>query len=118
MLEDDIITFVKNELKTIHKVLRQDYPEWAERQMEDEEVLAGEDEERRRSSRNAVLKITLDFLRGMKQEELADRLQSSKRIFLKIYARWKKKHLLMCQEIYKNVFKNLFVVEISGISSL
>ncbi|XP_026033513.1 NACHT, LRR and PYD domains-containing protein 3-like [Astatotilapia calliptera] len=76
MLEDDIITFVKNELKTIHKVLRQDYPEWAERQMEDEEVLAGEDEERRRSSRNAVLKITLDFLRGMKQEELADRLQS------------------------------------------
>uniref|UniRef100_A0AAX7V428 B30.2/SPRY domain-containing protein n=1 Tax=Astatotilapia calliptera TaxID=8154 RepID=A0AAX7V428_ASTCA len=70
MLEDDIITFVKNELKTIHKVLRQDYPEWAERQMEDEEVLAGEDEERRRSSRNAVLKITLDFLRGMKQEEL------------------------------------------------
>ncbi|XP_005951980.3 NLR family CARD domain-containing protein 3 [Haplochromis burtoni] len=76
MLEDDIITFVKNELKTIHKVLRQDYPEWAERQMEDEEVLPGEDEERRRSSRNAVLKITLDFLRGMKQEELADRLQS------------------------------------------
>uniref|UniRef100_A0A3B4GF13 NACHT domain-containing protein n=1 Tax=Pundamilia nyererei TaxID=303518 RepID=A0A3B4GF13_9CICH len=76
MLEDDIITFVKNELKTIHKVLRQDYPEWAERQMEDEEVLAGEDEERRRSSRNAVLKITLDFLRGMKQEELADRLQT------------------------------------------
>ncbi|XP_025758673.1 NACHT, LRR and PYD domains-containing protein 3, partial [Oreochromis niloticus] len=76
MLDDHIITFVKNELKKIHKVLRQDYPEWAERQMEDEEVLAGEDEERRRSSRDAVLKITLDFLRGMKQEELADRLQS------------------------------------------
>ncbi|XP_065325786.1 NACHT, LRR and PYD domains-containing protein 3-like [Pelmatolapia mariae] len=76
MLEDDIITFVKNELKTIHKVLRQDYPEWAERQIEDEEVLAGEDEERRKNSRDAVLKITLDFLRGMKQEELADKLQS------------------------------------------
>uniref|UniRef100_A0AAZ1XT14 B30.2/SPRY domain-containing protein n=1 Tax=Oreochromis aureus TaxID=47969 RepID=A0AAZ1XT14_OREAU len=76
MLDDHIITFVKNELKKIHKVLRQDYPEWAERQMEDEEVLAGEDEERRRRSRDAVLKITLDFLRGMKQEELADRLQS------------------------------------------
>ncbi|XP_032363026.1 NACHT, LRR and PYD domains-containing protein 3-like [Etheostoma spectabile] len=36
----------------------------------------GEDEEQRRSSREAFLKITLHFLRRMKQEELADRLQS------------------------------------------
>ncbi|KAI3365042.1 hypothetical protein L3Q82_010098, partial [Scortum barcoo] len=45
-------------------------------QREDEEVLDGEDEEQRRSSREAFLKITLDFLRRMKQEELADCLQS------------------------------------------
>ncbi|KAI3364706.1 hypothetical protein L3Q82_011468 [Scortum barcoo] len=43
---------------------------------EDEEVLDGEDEEQRRSSREAFLKITLHFLRRMKQEELADCLQS------------------------------------------
>ncbi|XP_039681968.1 uncharacterized protein LOC120575316 [Perca fluviatilis] len=41
-----------------------------------DKVLDGEDKEQRRSSREAFLKITLHFLRRMKQEELADRLQS------------------------------------------
>ena len=75
---------MKNEMKKIQKVLSPDYPECLESQSEDEEVLDGEDEEQRRSSREAFLKITLHFLRRMKQEELADRLQSSKRIFIKI----------------------------------
>uniref|UniRef100_A0A3Q1JDM7 NACHT domain-containing protein n=1 Tax=Anabas testudineus TaxID=64144 RepID=A0A3Q1JDM7_ANATE len=39
-------------------------------------MLDGEDEEQRRSSREAFVKITLNFLRRMKQEELADCLQS------------------------------------------
>ncbi|XP_032364103.1 protein NLRC3 isoform X6 [Etheostoma spectabile] len=69
LLEDNIITFVKNELKKIQKLLRPDYPECSESQRE------GEDEEQRRS-REAFLKITLHFLRRMKQDELADRLQS------------------------------------------
>ncbi|XP_078124809.1 LOW QUALITY PROTEIN: uncharacterized protein LOC144529551 [Sander vitreus] len=76
LLEDDIITFVKNELKKIQKVLSPYYPECLESQREDEKVLDGEDEEQRRSSREAFLKITLHFLRRMKQEELADCLQS------------------------------------------
>uniref|UniRef100_A0A669DSW1 B30.2/SPRY domain-containing protein n=1 Tax=Oreochromis niloticus TaxID=8128 RepID=A0A669DSW1_ORENI len=62
LLEDNIITFVKNELKMIQKVLSQDYSECLER--------------KRSSSREAFMKITVDFLRRMKQEELADRLQS------------------------------------------
>ena len=48
---------------------------------EDEEVVDSEEEEQRRSSREKFLKITLNFLRTMKQEALADCLQSSKRIF-------------------------------------
>ncbi|XP_074497015.1 uncharacterized protein LOC141771036 isoform X3 [Sebastes fasciatus] len=76
LLEDNIGTFVKNELKKIQKVLSPDYPECLESQREEEEVLDGEDEEQRRSSREAFLKITLNFLRRMKQEELADCLQS------------------------------------------
>ncbi|KAL7370081.1 hypothetical protein ABVT39_018466 [Epinephelus coioides] len=76
LLEENILTFVKNELKKIQKVLGSDYPECLESQTEDEEVLEGEDEEQRRSSREAFLKITLHFLRRMKQEELADCLQS------------------------------------------
>lgn len=81
LLEENIVTFVKNELKRVQRVLSPDYPECLESQSEDEEVLDGEDEEQRRSSREAFVKITLDFLRRMKQEELADCLQSSKRIF-------------------------------------
>ncbi|XP_063730761.1 NLR family CARD domain-containing protein 3-like isoform X1 [Eleginops maclovinus] len=76
LLEDNIITFVKSELKKIQKTLRSDYPEYLESQREDEEVLDGEDEEQRRSSREAFLRITLHLLRSMKQEELAERLQS------------------------------------------
>ncbi|XP_078016918.1 NACHT, LRR and PYD domains-containing protein 3-like isoform X2 [Epinephelus lanceolatus] len=76
LLEENILTFVKNELKKIQKVLSPDYPECLESQREDEEGLNGEDEEQRRSSREAFLKITLNFLRRMKQEELADCLQS------------------------------------------
>ncbi|XP_075933398.1 protein NLRC3-like [Anarhichas minor] len=76
LLEENIVTFVKNELKKIQKVVSSDYPECLESQREDEEVLDGEDEEQRRSSREAFVKITLHFLRRMKQEELADCLQS------------------------------------------
>ncbi|XP_032426084.1 NLR family CARD domain-containing protein 3-like [Xiphophorus hellerii] len=76
MLEDNIVGFLKNELKKIHKVLSPNDPECSESQRQDDEVLEGEDEEQRRSSREAVMKITLNFLRRMKQEELADRLES------------------------------------------
>ncbi|XP_034096484.1 NLR family CARD domain-containing protein 3-like [Gymnodraco acuticeps] len=75
LLEENIVTFVKSELKKIQIVLTSDYPECLESQREDEEVLDGEDEEQR-SSREAFLNISLHFLRSMKQEELADRLQS------------------------------------------
>ncbi|XP_044219138.1 NLR family CARD domain-containing protein 3-like [Thunnus albacares] len=76
LLEENIVTFVKNELKKMQRVLSSDYPECLESQREGEEVLDGEEEEQRRSSREAFQKITLHFLRGMKQEELADRLQN------------------------------------------
>ncbi|KAI4799604.1 hypothetical protein KUCAC02_016814 [Chaenocephalus aceratus] len=79
LLEDNIITFVKNELKKFQKALCSDYPECLESLREDEEVLDGEDEEQRRSSREAFLNISLHFLRSMKQEELAERLQSRSR---------------------------------------
>ncbi|XP_028441069.1 NLR family CARD domain-containing protein 3 [Perca flavescens] len=72
LLEENIVTFVKNELKKIQKVLSTDYPERLESQRKDED-------EEQRNSREAFLKITLHFLRRMKQEELADRLQSRSR---------------------------------------
>ncbi|XP_078796640.1 NACHT, LRR and PYD domains-containing protein 12-like isoform X2 [Oryzias latipes] len=66
LLEDNIVTFVKKELKKIQKLLSR---------REEEEELEDEDEEQR-SSRESLMKITVNFLRRMKQEELADGLQS------------------------------------------
>ncbi|XP_028279862.1 NACHT, LRR and PYD domains-containing protein 12-like [Parambassis ranga] len=70
LLEYNILAFVKDELKKIQKLLSPDYPECCEGQREDEE-----DEEQRRS-RESFVQITVDFLRRMEQEELAERLQS------------------------------------------
>ncbi|XP_076579086.1 uncharacterized protein LOC143315646 [Chaetodon auriga] len=78
LLEENIVSFVRNELKKIKTVLSSDNPECLESQGEDE------DAEQRRSSREAFLKITQHFLRRMEEEELAERLQSSKRISLKV----------------------------------
>ncbi|CAK6983389.1 NLR family CARD domain-containing protein 3-like [Scomber scombrus] len=79
LLEENIVTFVKNELKRVQRYLSPDDPKCLESQSEDEEVLDGEEEEQRRRSRDAFLKITLHFLRRMKQEDLAERLQSRTR---------------------------------------
>nr|XP_024656953.1 NACHT, LRR and PYD domains-containing protein 12-like [Maylandia zebra] len=73
MLEENIITFVKNELKKMQNDLNPDYSEC---QRDEEEVLDTEEEKQRRSSREAFLKLAVNFLRIMKQEELADCLQS------------------------------------------
>ncbi|XP_061572082.1 NLR family CARD domain-containing protein 3-like [Cololabis saira] len=70
LLEDNIVMFVKNELKKIQRVLSPDYPESLVY------LLEGEDEAQRKSSREAFVKITVNFLRRMKQEELAECLQS------------------------------------------
>ncbi|XP_071378585.1 NLR family CARD domain-containing protein 3-like [Centroberyx affinis] len=102
LLEENIVTFVKNELKRFQRVLSADYPECSERQREDEEVVDGEEEEQRRSSRKAFLKITLQFLRRMKQEELADSLQS-------------KTLAAICQRELKSSVKEKFQCVLEGI---
>ncbi|KAM6943762.1 NACHT, LRR and PYD domains-containing protein 3-like [Lycodopsis pacificus] len=102
LLEENIVTFVKNELKKIQKGLSSDYPECLESQREDEEVLDGVDEEQRRSSREAFVKITINFLRRMKQEELADCLQS--------------RLLAVCQRKLKSNLKKKFQSVFEGIA--
>ncbi|XP_025761070.1 NLR family CARD domain-containing protein 3-like [Oreochromis niloticus] len=89
LLEDNIITFVKNELKKIQKVLSPDYPECLESQ--------------RSSSREAFVKITVNFLRRMKQKELADRLQS-------------KLQAAVCHRNLKSALKKKFQCVFEGIA--
>ncbi|XP_068996840.1 NLR family CARD domain-containing protein 3-like [Embiotoca jacksoni] len=101
LLEENMISFVKNELKKMHKILSPDYPECLESQGEDE-VLEGEDEEQRRS-RESFLKITLHFLRRLKQEELADCLQS-------------RRNAAVCQQHLKTNLRKKFQSVFEGIS--
>ncbi|KAF7642316.1 hypothetical protein LDENG_00260430 [Lucifuga dentata] len=74
LLEDNIVAFVKKELKRFHRLLSPDYPGCLKR--EDEDVLDGEEEEQRWSSKEALVKIALCFLRRMEQEQLADSLHN------------------------------------------
>uniref|UniRef100_A0A669F5Z6 NACHT domain-containing protein n=1 Tax=Oreochromis niloticus TaxID=8128 RepID=A0A669F5Z6_ORENI len=97
LLKDNIITFVTQELKKIEKVLSSDFPQCLESQREDED---------QRSSREAFVKITVDFLRRMKQEELADRLQS------KTCTR----DVKWCHHELKSNLKNKFQCVFEGIS--
>ncbi|XP_060900459.1 NACHT, LRR and PYD domains-containing protein 12-like isoform X2 [Labrus mixtus] len=67
LLEENIVTFVKNELKRVQRVLSPDYPECLESQSEDEEQGG--------SCKEDFLRISLHFLRRMEQEVMADCLQ-------------------------------------------
>ena len=84
LVEENIVTLLKNELKIMKMILSLDYPECLESQKEVEEVLDGDEEKQRRSNKEAFLNIALHFLRKMKEEELAECLQSSKTISLRI----------------------------------
>ncbi|KAJ0070231.1 hypothetical protein NL108_006113 [Boleophthalmus pectinirostris] len=64
-LEEDVLTFVQQQLQRLHRLLASDYPECSE----------SEEEESRE-----VLNITLDFLKRMDQEHLAQRLRDRSKV--------------------------------------
>lgn len=72
-LEANVVGFVRTELKRFQEMLAPSHSDVLESR--------GADEDERRSS-EAVLKITLDFLRRMEQDELSHLLQTS--TFLKM----------------------------------
>ncbi|XP_042168592.1 uncharacterized protein LOC121842868 [Oncorhynchus tshawytscha] len=78
LLEENIIKFVKNELKMFKRILSPELPEEFESQKQDKEVVYPEDEKQESSAREGALKITLHVLRKMNQKELADTLEKCK----------------------------------------
>ncbi|XP_020507989.2 NLR family CARD domain-containing protein 3 [Labrus bergylta] len=102
MLEENMVTFVKNELKKFQRVLSSDYPEFSESPSEDEHLMGGEDKEQWRRIRETFLRMTVDFMRRMKHEELADHLQS--------------KSPAMCQLNLKSNLKKKFQCVFEGIA--
>ncbi|KAK6300010.1 hypothetical protein J4Q44_G00300430 [Coregonus suidteri] len=77
LLEENIMTFVKKELKMFKRILSPELPEGFESQKQDKEVVDAEDEKQESSAREGALKITLHVLRKMNQKELADTLEKS-----------------------------------------
>uniref|UniRef100_A0A4W5R0E1 NACHT domain-containing protein n=1 Tax=Hucho hucho TaxID=62062 RepID=A0A4W5R0E1_9TELE len=102
-LEDNIITFVKNELKMFKRILSSELPEGFESQKQDKEVVDAEYEKQESSAREGALKITLHVLRKMNQKELADTLE-------------KNELAVICQRELKSNLKNKFQCVFEGIA--
>ncbi|XP_052365896.1 LOW QUALITY PROTEIN: NLR family CARD domain-containing protein 3-like [Oncorhynchus keta] len=103
MLEQNIMTFVKNELKIFKRILSPELPEGFESQNQDKEVVDAEDEKQESSAREGALKITLHILRKMNQKELADTLD-------------KYELAVICQRELKSNLKKKFQCVFEGIA--
>uniref|UniRef100_A0AAZ3QRY3 Uncharacterized protein n=1 Tax=Oncorhynchus tshawytscha TaxID=74940 RepID=A0AAZ3QRY3_ONCTS len=103
VLEEKIMTFVKNELKMFKSILSPELPEGFESQKQDKEVVDAEDEKQESSAREGALKITLHILRKMNQKELADTLE-------------KYELAVICQRELKSNLKKKFQCVFEGIA--
>ncbi|PWA23787.1 hypothetical protein CCH79_00010811 [Gambusia affinis] len=100
VLEEDILHFAKNELQTFCKILSQDFSKSSESQ--EVEMDPHEDQNEKEIIKKAFLKITLDFMRNMKQEELAHTLLN-------------KSVITLSQHILKSNLKNRFSYVFEGL---
>ncbi|XP_076125956.1 NLR family CARD domain-containing protein 3-like [Alosa pseudoharengus] len=92
MLEEKIITFVKNEVRRFKNIVSPDYQENFEGKEEDEN-----------DAREGALKMALHFLRNMEQKSIIDKLQ-------------KNKQDVVCQTELKRNLKNKYQSVFEGIS--
>ncbi|XP_071028943.1 NLR family CARD domain-containing protein 3-like isoform X3 [Oncorhynchus clarkii lewisi] len=93
MLEENIMTFVKNELKMFKRILSPELPE------------GFENEKQESSAREGALKITLHVLRKMNQKELADTLE-----------KYSDELAVICQRELKSNLKKKFQCVFEGIA--
>ncbi|KAK0144850.1 NLR family CARD domain-containing protein 3 [Merluccius polli] len=103
--EEDAHAFLDKELKKLWRIHFPDYPQCSETQREeDEEVVDGEEEEQRRRAIEGVRDITVLCLKQLKQEELADSLQS-KRFAVKCQHKLKSHLKEKTQRVFEGVPK-------------
>uniref|UniRef100_A0A674AGH9 NACHT domain-containing protein n=1 Tax=Salmo trutta TaxID=8032 RepID=A0A674AGH9_SALTR len=105
LLEEKMMTFVKNELKMFKRILSPELPEGFESQKQDEEVVDAEDEKQESSAREGALKITLHILRKINQKELADTLE-----------KYSDELAVICQRELKSNLKKKFQCVFEGIA--
>uniref|UniRef100_A0A8C7TKJ6 B30.2/SPRY domain-containing protein n=1 Tax=Oncorhynchus mykiss TaxID=8022 RepID=A0A8C7TKJ6_ONCMY len=105
LLEENIMTFMKNELKMFKRILSPELPQGFESQKQDKEVVDAEDEKHESSAREGALKITLHILRKMNQKELADTLEKNS-----------DELAVICQRELKSSLKKKFQCVFEGIA--
>ncbi|XP_064870917.1 NLR family CARD domain-containing protein 3-like [Oncorhynchus nerka] len=105
LLEEKIMTFVKNELKMFKRILSPELPEGFESKKQDKEMVDAEDEKQESSAREGALKITLHILRKMNQKELADTLE-----------KYSDELAVICQRELKSNLKKKFQCVFEGIA--
>ncbi|XP_064843313.1 NLR family CARD domain-containing protein 3-like [Oncorhynchus masou masou] len=105
LLEEKIMTFMRNELKMFKRILSPELPEGFESQKQDKEVVDPEDEKQESSAREGALKITLHILRKMNQKELADTLE-----------KYSDDPAVICQRELKSNLKKKFQCVFEGIA--
>ncbi|KAK0133694.1 NLR family CARD domain-containing protein 3 [Merluccius polli] len=104
--EEDAHAFLDKELKKLWRGHFPDYPQCSESQREEEEeVVDGEEEEQRRRAIEGVRDITVLCLKQLKQEELADSLQSSKHFAVKCQHKLKSHLKEKTQRVFEGVPK-------------
>ncbi|XP_062381407.1 protein NLRC5-like [Sardina pilchardus] len=96
VLEEKIITFVKNELKRFKCILSPDYKENFERKEEDES-----------DAREGALKMALHFLWKMERKDLADMLQAHE-LDVVCQAELKRNHKRKYQSVFEGIPKQGF----------
>uniref|UniRef100_A0A8K9VBR4 B30.2/SPRY domain-containing protein n=1 Tax=Oncorhynchus mykiss TaxID=8022 RepID=A0A8K9VBR4_ONCMY len=105
LLEENIMTFVRNELKMFKRILRPELPEGFESQKQNKEVVDAEDKKQESSAREGALKITLHILRKMNQKDLADKLE-----------KFSDDPAVICQRELKSNLKKKFQCVFEGIA--
>ncbi|KAL0994932.1 hypothetical protein UPYG_G00129570 [Umbra pygmaea] len=99
LLEDQVITLLKCELKKFKRILSP-----VQMEEEEEEVVDTEDDEKESSAREGALKITLHVLRKLNQKELADTLEN---VLLGELTACQQKLKCNLKRNYKNVFEGI-----------
>ncbi|KAK0141469.1 NLR family CARD domain-containing protein 3 [Merluccius polli] len=102
--EENAHAFLDKELKKLWRGHFPDYPQCSETQREEEEVEDGEEEEERSRAIEGVVDITVLCLKQLKQEELADSLQS-KHVAVKCQHKLKSHLKEKTQRVFEGVSK-------------
>lgn len=79
--------FVKNGLKELKENLQLESSRSTKRLSQEAEIQGSEEAQQRQANREEFLKITLSFLRQMKQDPLADALQRRKQMHVRRFQR-------------------------------